>query len=187
MNISSLLNTASNSVQQIISSALQNATSSSSAKSSSIASAASPQDSNQLSPFAQMLNELQNLQQTNPSQYSKVTSQIATNLTTAAQQASSQGNTAEATQLSQLASDFKSSSTSGQLPSIQDLANAIGGGGHHHHHHASSSDSDSSSTTSTSGSTTNTAQSLFGSDSSTSSGQNALSIIMNTLASAQTS
>jgi len=121
-------------------------------------------DSQQLSPFAQLVNTLQQLQQSDPTKYKQVTAQIANNLQTAAQSAQSSGNTAAANQLNQLATDFSSASSSGQLPNLQDLALAIGGGhhGHHHHAHASSStDSDgdasaagaSGSSTPTSGST----------------------------------
>lgn len=106
-------------------------------------------DSNQLSPLAQLLTTLQNLQQSNPTQFAQVTSQIATNLQNAAQTAQSQGNTTAATQLTQLSNDFKTSSQTGQLPNIQDLAQAVGGHHGHHHHHAhvapASSDSDSDS------------------------------------------
>ena len=87
------------------------------------------QDSNRMSPFAQMLSELQQLQQTDPSKYQQVTQQISTNLTTAANTATSEGNTAAATQLNQLAADFSNASTSGQLANVQDLAQAVGG--HH--------------------------------------------------------
>jgi hypothetical protein len=48
-------------------------------------------DNSQLSPFAQVLNTLQQLQQTNPTEYQQVTQQIATNLQSAAQTAQSQG------------------------------------------------------------------------------------------------
>ncbi len=92
-------------------------------------------DSTQLSPFAQVLGTLQQLQQANPSQYQQVTQQIATNLQQAAQTAQSEGNTTAAGQLNQLAGDFTTASQNGQLPNITDLAQAIGGGGHHHHHH----------------------------------------------------
>jgi hypothetical protein len=97
-------------------------------------------DSGQLSPFAQLLSTLQQLQQSNPTEYKQVTQQIATNLQNAAQTATSDGNTSAANQLTQLATDFTTASQSGQLPNISDLAQAIGGGGHHHHHghHASS-------------------------------------------------
>jgi hypothetical protein len=116
-------------------------------------------DSQQLSPFAQLVSTLQQLQQSDPAKYSQVTQQIATNLQSAAQSAQSSGNTTAAAQLNQLATDFTSASKSGQLPNIQDLAQAVSGGHHHgHHHHASAaSDSDSASSGSTSsGSTSST-------------------------------
>src|SRR5271170_8067997 len=50
-------------------------------------------DNGQLSPFAQLASTLQQLQQTNPSQYQQVTQTIATNLTAAAQTAQTDGNT----------------------------------------------------------------------------------------------
>jgi hypothetical protein len=99
----------------------------------SASSAAGQPDSSQLSPFAQLMNTLQQLQQSDPSKFAKVTQQIATNLQGAAQTATAGGNTAAASQLNQLATDFSSASTSGQLPNVADLAKAIGG----HHHHAS--------------------------------------------------
>jgi hypothetical protein len=102
-------------------------------------------DNSQLPPFAQVLSTLQQLQQNNPTEYQQVTQQIATNLQTAAQTAQSQGNTNASNELNQLATDFTHASTSGQLPDIQDLAQAFGG--HHHHHHASSSSESSSSST----------------------------------------
>jgi hypothetical protein len=105
-------------------------------------------DNTQLSPFAQITSELQQLQQSDPAKYQQVTGQIATNLQSAAQTAQATGNTAAADQLNQLAADFRNASTSGQLPNFQDLAQAAGG--HHHHHHpyaapAASSDKDTNS------------------------------------------
>ena len=91
-------------------------------------------DNTQLSPFAQMLSELQQLQQSDPTKYQQVTGQIATNLQSAASTAQANGNTQAATQLNQLATDFSNASQNGQLPNIQDLAQAVGGGHHHHHH-----------------------------------------------------
>ena len=92
-----------------------------------------------MSPFATILSELQQLQQSNPTQYQQVTQQISTNLQTAAQQATSEGNTSAANQLSQLSTDFSNASTSGQIPNVQDLAQAMSGHHHHggHHHHSS--------------------------------------------------
>jgi hypothetical protein len=145
-----------------------------------------------MSPLAQVLNTLQQLQQSNPTEYAQVTSQISTNLQSAAQTATSDGNTAAAAQLTQLSNDFKTASTSGQLPNIQDLAQAIGGGGHHHHHYASaSSDSDSTSNSSSDTSSSSSSQTLSQllsalqtNGSSQSSSLNPLSIILNTLSSA---
>jgi len=84
-------------------------------------------DSTQLSPLAQIFSALQLLQENNKSQYQQVTHTIATNLGTAAQNATSSGESAAAKQLNQLATDFTQASVSGELPNIQDLANTIGG------------------------------------------------------------
>ena len=204
MNLSSINNYSNNNLESVLSKALQgtgvslNSPSTSTSGSTGVAT-----DSSQLSPFAQLLSTLQQLQQSNPTEYQKVTQQIANNLQTAAQTAQSNGNTSQATQLTQLAKDFTAASTSGQLPNIQDLAQAIGGGGHHHHSHGGSSsssssstgDSDSSNSTSASGgssASSTTSQAALeqllatfqnGSGSQTSS-LNPMSIIMNTLSSA---
>jgi hypothetical protein len=114
----------------------------------SVSSPVTTSDSTRLSPFAQLASVLQQLQQSNPTEYKQVTAQIATNLQSAAQAAQSQGNSTAATQLGQLATDFTNASQTGQLPNLQDLAEAVSGGsggGHHHHHHAEGSSSDSSS------------------------------------------
>ncbi len=155
------------SVDSILSSALQKVGLTSNATVGSLSgiggsTSAQQPDSSQLSPLGQVLSTLQQLQQSNPTEYKQVTQQIATNLTSAAQTAQSDGNTTAANQLTQLASDFTNASTSGQLPNIQDLAQAVGGG-HHHHHHADPSSSTSGGSTS----------------------QNPLSIIASTLSSAE--
>jgi HSP90 family molecular chaperone len=153
-----------------------------------------PQDNSQLSPFARVASALQQLQQSNPAEFKQITQQISTNLQAAAQTATADGNTTAATQLSQLATDFSTASTSGQIPNLQDLAQAThGAGGHHHHHfHTESALSDSGSTTSTtSNSTTQTASQLL-SAFSTGAAQgaaqnealNPASIILNTLSTA---
>jgi hypothetical protein len=149
------INPLSNSyLQSILGSVLQNAGLTTSNANNSLGginqlSAAQQPDNGQLSPFAQLMSTLQQLQQANPTEYKQVTQQIATNLQSAAQTATTDGNTAAATQLNQLATDFKNASQSGQLPNIQDLAQAIGGHHHHHHHaHAASADSDANSTSS---------------------------------------
>jgi DNA polymerase III gamma/tau subunit len=95
---------------------------------------ASAADNGQISRFAQVLNTLQQLQQSNPAKYRQLTTQIATSLQNAAQTAQSEGNTTAASRLTQLARDFANASQNRQLPNIRDLAQAIGG--HHQHHHA---------------------------------------------------
>ncbi len=110
-------------------------------------------DSGQLSPFAQLMSTLQQVQQSSPSQYQQLTQQIAANLQSAAQTAQTQGNATAANSLNQLATDFTQASTSGQLPNAQDLAAAIGHHhGHHHGHHAASTTNTADSASATSGS-----------------------------------
>jgi hypothetical protein len=186
-------------LESVMGSVLNKVTGSGSQASSVKASTLQTQpDNTQLSPFAQLMSTLQQMQQSNPTEYQQVTHQIATNLQSAAQTATQDGNTSAASQLNQLSTDFTNASTSGQLPNIQDLAQAVGGGGGHHHHHhmpAASSDSDSSSTSSTSTASANASTSssnplssllaAFQSNSGSQSDQfNPMSIIMNTLSTA---
>ncbi|HYA17894.1 MAG TPA: hypothetical protein VEF06_10525 [Bryobacteraceae bacterium] len=140
-------------------------------------------DSNQLSPFAQLLNTLQQLQESNPTQYQQVTQQISTNLQSAAQTAQQQGNTSLANELNQLANDFSTASQTGQLPNISDLAQAVGGGHHHHHHHHASSSSSSSSDSDSSSSSQSLSQ-LFSAGSTQTGALNPLNIINATLVNA---
>jgi hypothetical protein len=159
-------------------------------------SLALPADNQQLSPFAQIVSQLQQLQQSDPTKYQQVTQQIATNLQSAAQTALADGNTTAANQLSQLSTDFSNASTSGQLPNILDLAQATTGhyhhGGGHHHAHAASSDPDSSSTDPTTVSPlSQTLSQLLGNMQTTglangaqSNPQDPMAIILNTLSSA---
>jgi hypothetical protein len=142
MSIGSLANIAGGYLQSIISPALRSAGLTSTISSNTNTTGTSQPDNGQISPFAQLLNTLQKLQQSNPAQYGQVTQQIATNLSGAAQIAQSNGNTTAAGELNTLASDFTSASQSGQLPSVQDLAKALGGGQHHHQANAASGDSD---------------------------------------------
>ena len=135
MNIHPLSGTNSIYVQPLVSSVLSSTKSTSGTTGSSNVSLGNSQDNNQLSPFAQLLSTLQQLQQSNPTEYKQVTGQIATNLQSAAKTATADGNTAAATQLNQLATDFTNASQSGQLPNIQDLSQAVSGGHHHHGRH----------------------------------------------------
>jgi hypothetical protein len=101
----------------------------------------SPLDEGQLSPIAQLVGTLQQLQQSNPTEYKKVIQQIAANLQSAAATAQAEGNPTAANQLNQLATDVTSVSSSGQLPSLQDVLRTANG--HHHHHHMQSSQNNS--------------------------------------------
>ena len=193
MSIGSINPLSNSYLQSILTSAVQgagltaNATGNNRSGIDALSSVAQPPDNSRLSPFAQLMSELQQLQQSDPAKYRQVTQQIATNLQSAAQTAQADGNTTAATQLNQLASDFTSASTSGQLPNIQDLAKAIGGGHHHHHHaHAASADSDSTSS-SASASASQTPSPLlaaFQTGGAQSAAVNPMSIIMQTLPSA---
>jgi hypothetical protein len=152
MSIGSLTNITNSYLQSLIASSVGNQPNTT--NSSNAASAAQAADVNQLSPFAELLSTLQQLQQSNPTQYSQVTEQIATNLTTAANTAQANGNTTAAGILNQLAADFSNASQNNQLPSIQDLAQALQHHGHHHHHgHGGTGSTGSSSSSSANGST----------------------------------
>ena len=195
-SISSINNLSNSYLQSILNSAHQQSSSAGSSSSSTGASSVTAQSENgQLSPFAQLMSTLQQLQQSNPTEYQQVTQQIATNLQSAVQTATADGNSAQATQLNQLATDFTSASQSGQLPNIQDLAQAIGGGHHHHHHfHAASPDANSDSSSSASGSSSSTSSTstsqisqmlaAFQANSAQNEALNPVAIIMNTLSSA---
>jgi len=131
-------------IQSVLGSALQGTASTTGSNSSP----ALQSDSSSLSPFARMLSSLQQLQQYDPAEYQQVTQQIAANLQKASETAQAGGNAAAATQLAQLSTDFGNASKTGQLPDVQDLAQAAGahrGHGHHHHHaQATSGSTDSS-------------------------------------------
>jgi hypothetical protein len=83
-------------------------------------------DDSRLSPFAKMTITLRYLQQSDPTKYQQVTQQIATSLQGAAQTAESNGHPIAAAHVNQLADVFTSASQSGQLPNLQDLAQAVG-------------------------------------------------------------
>jgi hypothetical protein len=112
MNLNAINN---NSLEALLDSVFQN--SSSTAATSSIAfgstsnSSTKTSDHGHLSPFAQLVSLLQELQQTNPAEYQTVAQQIAASLQSAAQTDQANGDTASA--------------TSGQLPNLQDLAQAL--------------------------------------------------------------
>jgi hypothetical protein len=169
------VNNVSNYLQSVLSTTLEGAGLTTNTNASSLQL---PSDNSQLSPFVQAMNTLQQLQQSDPTKYQQVTQQIATNLQTAAQIAQSEGNTTAANQLNQLATDFTNASTSGQLPNIQDMAQAMGGHHHHHHHHSSGTSSSSSSS-----STADQLLAAFQTSESQNDSLDATSIILNTLSS----
>lgn len=160
MSTHAVNNLSPNYLQSLVNNTIQNAGGSNNA--AALSALAPQQDSGALSPFAQLLSTLQQLQQSDPAKYKQVTAQIATNLAAASQIATAEGNTGAATQLNQLVTDFTNASNTGQLPNIQDLAQATqqgqvqGGGGHHgHHHHGGGYDATTTSTTTTSTTTPN--------------------------------
>ena len=126
----SINNLSSSYLQSAFSTALQGTALTAGTSTSGVSSLS---DEGQLSPVAQVIGTLQQLQQSNPAEFHQVIQQIAANLESAAQTAQNDGDVAAAGQLSQLAADFRNASSSGQLPSLQELAQAVGG---HHHHHA---------------------------------------------------
>jgi hypothetical protein len=193
MSIGSLNPLSNTYLQSILTSAIQGTGLTTNSANNSLSTSAASSitqapDNSQLSPFAQLMSELQKLQQTDPAKYQQVTGQIATNLQTAAQTASAAGNTTQAAQLTQLSNDFSSASKSGQLPNMQDLAQAVGGH-HHHHHHAEPASTDPTSTSSTT-STSSPSQTLsqllgaFQTNGAQSAATDPTSIIMSTLSSA---
>jgi UDP-2,3-diacylglucosamine pyrophosphatase LpxH len=150
-------------------------------------------DNSRLSPFAQLMSTLQQLQQSDPTKYQQVTRQIATNLQSAAQTAQSDGDATAANQLNQLANEFSNASKSGQLPNMQDLAQVTSGHHHHPHFHSVSADSDSNSSancSSSSASSSSASQTLsqllsaFQTSGAQSDALNPMNIILNTLSGA---
>jgi hypothetical protein len=125
---------------------------------------------------------LQQLEQSNPTQYTQVTQQISKNLQSAAQTATASGNTSAASQLNQLATDFANASASGQLPNLQDLASAVGG--HHGRHHHFGGDSASSASAASPGSASQAFLTALQGTGTQSGSSGAAAIIENTLANA---
>jgi hypothetical protein len=195
MSFGPISNLTNSCLQSILGTALQTAglSSNSNAGNTTQTAAVQQSDGSQLSPLAQVLSTLQQLQQSNPSQYQQVTQQIAANLRKAAQTAQSEGNTTVAVQLNQLAKDFTTASQSGQLPNVQDLAQTTGGHHHHHRHfHVAAADGTSSTTDATSSNTTSATDdsglsrlvAAFQTNATQNQSLNPFSIIENTLANA---
>lgn len=75
----------------------------------------------QLSPLAQTMGTLRQLQESDPTKYREVAQQIAASLRSDAQTAQSEGQLTTAERLHQLAGDFANASENGQLPNLTDL------------------------------------------------------------------
>ena len=190
MNVNALSGIAGGFIQSLISTAVGSLSSPGSATQAGGANLssllASSDSAPSLSPFAQLFSSLQQLQQQSPAKYQQVTQQIASNLQSASQTAQASGDSAQATQLAQLATDFKSASTNGQLPSAQDLAAAMGGRHHHHHHYDAAQSGSQSQSTSSNNANDALAQllSAFQGNAMQSNSLDPASIIRNTLSSA---
>jgi len=114
-----------------------------SASSRSTSTSSTQDPAPQISQLGGLINSLQTLQTQNPAQFAAVTQKIATNLQSAAQQALQHGDTMRAEALTKLGSDFQTASTTGQMPSNDQLqadASAVfkagghGAHGHRRHH-----------------------------------------------------
>jgi hypothetical protein len=116
-----------------------------------------------VSPFAQLMQQLQQLQTSNPAEFKKVMQDGATQLQAAAAQAT---DPSQVSALNNLAAKFETASETGSISSLQPRSAGAGTyapHGHHHHHASSSTDSDSTSSstgTSTTASSTATPPSV---------------------------
>jgi acid phosphatase family membrane protein YuiD len=104
-----------------------------------------PTDSSAISSFANLMSELQQLQQNDPTKFKAVMADIASTLKTDAQNATG----SQASFLNKLADKFDQAAQTGQMPNLQPQG-AQGAGGHHHHHHVQSYQSQAADTDGTS-------------------------------------
>jgi hypothetical protein len=93
-------------------------------KSITTSAAAQSIDASTISPTASFLNELSQMQQQNPRQFSQVLTLITNRLDQAAQSASRSGDSQKAAQFSQLAASLQSAASGGQLPTALQLQQA---------------------------------------------------------------
>ena len=148
MSTSPINNLTSSLLQEILGSSLQGIGLTASPTSAGVSHTPTHSDNGQLSPFAQQLSTLQQLEESSPTNYEQVTAQIATNLQSAAQTAGAERNTSAASQLNQLATVFNNASQSGQVLNLSDLTQAVGASNGHRQHHRDISSSSASSDTS---------------------------------------
>jgi hypothetical protein len=95
--------------------------------------------------MASLLNQLQQLQQTDPDKFKSVMSSIADTLKNDAQSATGP----QAQRLNALADKFSQAAQTGQMPDLQPKGQHQGASGHHHHHQVQSYQDSSSSTAGT--------------------------------------
>jgi hypothetical protein len=98
------------------------------ASSSSSTPGSFPSATTQLSPVGSLVNQLQQVLQSNPAKFAKVTAAISTKLQKAAGQVQAKGDTALANKLNKLAQAFQTASRTGQMPSLSSLQAALTGG-----------------------------------------------------------
>ena len=89
-------------------------------------STGAPSSASQAAPFAEILDNVQDLAQSNASQYQQAMQKISGNLQTAAQSAAANGQTGLAADLTNLSGDLKNVSVNWQLPNISSLSQTIG-------------------------------------------------------------
>src|SRR5262249_13472971 len=123
------------------------------------------QDSSQVSDFAKLMKELENLQQSDPSQFKETTAKIADKLEAAAKEAADSGDSQQASPLNDLASKVKAASETGEMPDLRPPGDSGGmrgaaGGPPPGPPPSSDSDSNSDSSSSTSDVSTDLASSL---------------------------
>jgi len=104
-----------------------------------------------------LLSELQQLQQTNPTQFKTVMADIASTLQADAKNATG----TQATFLNNLATQFSQAAQTGQMPNLQPQGQQAAGGHHHHHVQSYQSQSASSTTGATSSSSSSSQQTSF--------------------------
>jgi hypothetical protein len=137
-----------NSINDSLLNEISNPASSPSSTSTTAPASSSSSDSVNFSEFAQLFQQLSQLETSNPSEFAKVTADAATKLQAAAQQST---DPAQASFLSSLATQFQQASQAGNLSPFDAGAQAASGHhGGHHHHHSSDSSSDNSTQDSTS-------------------------------------
>jgi hypothetical protein len=116
-----------------------------------------PTDSSAISSFANLMSELQQLQQNDPTKFKAVMADIASTLKTDAQNATG----SQASALNNLAAKFDQAAQTGQMPNLQPQGQQGAGGHHHHHHHVQSYQSQAADGTSSAASGSSSQQTPF--------------------------